>query len=555
MPFDGRQKITQSGILRISIVIAIVIFLQIIYIVFEGKYAGLGFPIDDPWIHMQFAKNVAEGYGFSYNAKEPVAGSTAPLWTILLVPIHWITKNITLRILMVKILGVLLFIITLIFIYFLSFRITSNNNAAFFSALAAGTTTHLNWGAVSGLEIPLYVLLTIVVIYLNYEMCLQRKTKLMYLIPVLIGLAVYARPECALLLIFYFLDNIPRWITKRRLSFLIIATCLFVATLLPYFIFNYSLSGSIFPNTFRAKAQQNSIFVALSTMNLLHLKWLFLKMAPAYFGQSIAHLFKANPLFVYGLFMGAFIIIYRKFKSPNDQSLSLMPVLVAFFYAPLIGLISPFISADFHGGRYIANQVAIGALIAVWGFYWLFQTIKRLSKTAIKIIIFVIVAIALYNTIFAQVFMIKFSASNVKSINEIQVKTGKWIKENIPPDAIVAVNDIGAIKYFSDRRIIDLCGLVEPKIIAYFKKYGDNKLGAYVYVMENKPDYLAIFPRWYPQLTDTNRFQVLYKIIYNKNTASEWVFIPEVETYMGIVLKSLTVKPIPSEKWILKTKF
>src|SRR5436305_11032098 len=45
---------------------------------------GLGFPVDDSWIHLQFARNLAAGAGLSYNPGELVTGSTAPLWTAVL---------------------------------------------------------------------------------------------------------------------------------------------------------------------------------------------------------------------------------------------------------------------------------------------------------------------------------------------------------------------------------------------------------------------------------------------------------------------------------------
>ena len=51
----------------------------------ERQVAGVsGFPLDDSWIHLHFARNLAEGAGFAYNPGRPVAGSTAPLWTLLL---------------------------------------------------------------------------------------------------------------------------------------------------------------------------------------------------------------------------------------------------------------------------------------------------------------------------------------------------------------------------------------------------------------------------------------------------------------------------------------
>src|SRR4026207_1010669 len=40
------------------------------------------FPLDDSWIHLQFARNLAEGRGFAYNPGVPVSGSTAPLSTV-----------------------------------------------------------------------------------------------------------------------------------------------------------------------------------------------------------------------------------------------------------------------------------------------------------------------------------------------------------------------------------------------------------------------------------------------------------------------------------------
>ena len=45
-----------------------------------GSIGAGAFPLDDSWIHMQFARNLAEGRGFAYNPGVPVSGSTAPPW-------------------------------------------------------------------------------------------------------------------------------------------------------------------------------------------------------------------------------------------------------------------------------------------------------------------------------------------------------------------------------------------------------------------------------------------------------------------------------------------
>lgn len=66
-----------------ALVAALALFLQRERLIVGSLDLG-GFPLDDAWIHFQFARNLASGHGFAYNPDVPVAGSTAPLWTLLL---------------------------------------------------------------------------------------------------------------------------------------------------------------------------------------------------------------------------------------------------------------------------------------------------------------------------------------------------------------------------------------------------------------------------------------------------------------------------------------
>ena len=54
----------------------------------------LGVPLDDAWIHYQFARTLAQGDGFSYNPGEPTPGSTAPLWTLMLAGVGLFTTDL-----------------------------------------------------------------------------------------------------------------------------------------------------------------------------------------------------------------------------------------------------------------------------------------------------------------------------------------------------------------------------------------------------------------------------------------------------------------------------
>jgi len=74
-----------------------------------------------------------------------------------------------------------------------------------------------------------------------------------------------------------------------------------------------------------------------------------------------------------------------------------------------------------------------------------------------------------------------------------------------PADTLVALNDVGALSYFGERRVIDLMGLATPEILPY-RRLGEA--GVLRYLSRRCPEYLVIFPAWFPELTArTDLFQ------------------------------------------------
>jgi hypothetical protein len=85
----------------------------------------------------------------------------------------------------------------------------------------------------------------------------------------------------------------------------------------------------------------------------------------------------------------------------------------------------------------------------------------------------------------------------VQNVNAMQVEIGRWISANAPARARLAVNDVGAIAYVSRRPVLDLMGLVTPEVIPY-RRHGEE--GVIRYVMDRCPDYVIVFPTWFPRL-------------------------------------------------------
>jgi hypothetical protein len=89
-------------------------------------------------------------------------------------------------------------------------------------------------------------------------------------------------------------------------------------------------------------------------------------------------------------------------------------------------------------------------------------------------------------------------AWGVQNINAMQVHLGRWLDAHTPRDSVLAVNDIGAIAFVSRRPILDLMGLVTPEILPYRR---DGETGVIRFVEERCPEYVVVFPSWFPRLT------------------------------------------------------
>src|SRR5579859_3610204 len=56
----------------------------IIYVVYTALNGGIGFPLDDSWIHQVYARNLAQTGQWAFVSGVPSAASTSPLYTVVL---------------------------------------------------------------------------------------------------------------------------------------------------------------------------------------------------------------------------------------------------------------------------------------------------------------------------------------------------------------------------------------------------------------------------------------------------------------------------------------
>jgi hypothetical protein len=106
----------------------------------------------------------------------------------------------------------------------------------------------------------------------------------------------------------------------------------------------------------------------------------------------------------------------------------------------------------------------------------------------------------------------------VQNIEAMQVHLGRWVARHTSPAARLALNDVGAIAYFSRREVVDVMGLVTPAIIPFRR---DGETGVLRYLEQACPDYLIVFPAWFPSIsTMTDRFEPVYRVRLSHNTVA-----------------------------------
>jgi hypothetical protein len=158
--------------------------------------------------------------------------------------------------------------------------------------------------------------------------------------------------------------------------------------------------------------------------------------------------------------------------------------------------------------RYTAQLVVLAPPLVAVGLSHLFRRSSLVSL--------VMVALLAVVTAWRTVGRASEYAASVKNIQEIHVATGRWIDGHLPADAVVAVNDVGAIAYFGKRRILDLEGLVSPEVLPY-RRFVDRGIRA---ATDMRPDYVAIFPAWYPEIPASPGFAEIHRITITDNVVS-----------------------------------
>ena len=421
-----------------------------------------GFPLDDAWIHLHFARNLAEGAGFSYNPGVPVAGSTAPAWTVLLAA-GALVGGASLA--TAKVLGVAVTLAAALVVRRACLAWGAPADVALAAAVALLWMGPVAWGALSGMEVGLAALLVAAAL-----LALARDGTAWTAVAG--ALAALARPEALLLLPLLLL---ARPLTWRRVAVFAVVS---VAILAPAVAFSWATVGTPFPATAAAKVEGGLLGWLGGVREPAALTWW--GRPRAFVTEWAVWLMQTHWLLPWAALAALVVAWWRR-------SRALAVVGSALIAHPLgMALLAPYRGPAFQEGRYSIHLLPVAMVLCAVA---LGAPALRRRRVALAVFL----ALALVPLAPAA----ERYAWGVQNINAMQVHLGRWVSDNTPRRATLAVNDIGAIAYFSRREVIDLMGLVTPEILP-FRREGET--GVMEFVAARCPDFLIIFPTWFPRL-------------------------------------------------------
>jgi len=430
------------------------------YVVGAASLGEAGFPLDDAWIHQTYARNLAQTGQWAFVPGQPSAGSTSPLYTLLLsigyllnVPyLAWTTF----------LGGAALAAGGVIAARLAEYLAPEIRGVGLWAGLATVGAWHLVWAAASGMETMLFAALTLVLVALAWReiaplsagdegdripsAAVARRGIVLGLVG---AAATLTRPEGAGLV---GLIGLAMWLanpSRSRRALLIWSAGVaagWIVGIAPYALLNYHMSGGFLPNTAAAKQAENTPLLEVAyparVINLL---------VPLIAGGQLA--------LVPGV-IAAGVVAIRRWRQDRAAALLLVPLAWA---AALIGLYAARLPAPYQHGRYVIPALPPLILFSVVGTALIWQWGKGSVGRRIASRTLAITGVALFVAFWGIGW--QQYGRDVQIIQSEMVVTARWLRDNIDPDQLLAVHDIGAVGYFAPRPILDLAGLVSPEVI------------------------------------------------------------------------------------------
>lgn len=449
------------GKLMIGLII-LGILLRVVILIWSG-----GTMVDDAYISLRYAKNLIEGKGLVYNEGHHVLGISAPLYAIWLALILLLSQRIDPGY-AVGMAHIAVFAITAYYLFRLTLK--ESGRVAMFVILLFAIYLPFVDNSTIGMETPLFVMGMAISLVL-FE---QGRISLLSLLLVIM---VLIRPEGVLWIL-----SISAALLIRRQRIRPLALLPGVAAALVWVVFSLLYYGSVIPNSVLAKSGWvvpydqsalswiGSAFASLSLVDIPHRLYHHSMIRIALVLVALIPL----PLFLLG---------WRKLLREKSVLVSLPILYVSYLAFYLLG--RGRLEFSWYGipsGLAYVTTVVIGIPVAMDRLH-----LRSINDTRYRILI---VSCALILSAGSITLWKTTRLPYYRGMRESFEKAGEYVDQHADPNARVMIYEIGMIGYRSNRFVYDMCGLVSPEVLKYYKE-SNYEFTVSGFLREFEPDMLV----------------------------------------------------------------
>lgn len=439
---------------------------------------AIGFPLDDAWIHMVYAKNLRLHGFFAFNEGIPATGETSPLWAMCLALLQamfskhpWTTQVIA-----IDIFNAIIYFICVILMWRMGFEYTQNDLAGKVAGLLLLCCSPFLAATFSGMEVVLASCLLLLTVYFF----LKRSWMLSGLI---LALACVTRPEAAIAgVIFMVISNIA----DRKSSLSIVLRLLIFPMLFggAWFLYNDVITHHLLPATFYFK--QRMVWQELPTRLLFIFR----------------HVILSIPPFIGGI--GLFSMLGYFLNKKISRGGWIVFALGWGYVLTNVFIVQPDISS-FYYTRYLFPAIPLLILSSVIGM----NALGHLFLERSSIGLYGLLIFGLLGGIGTMYQTSRGLHTEIAMIQHNQIAMGIWIAMHVPPGLWVAASDVGAIQYFSKHPVVDVVGLNTPDMIWDPKRFTETHPVAVL---------ALLIPFWYQVSPETSSYTQVIKRFLQPST-------------------------------------
>jgi len=442
---------------------------------------------DDSFYSFAIARNIAAGFGSTFDRVEPTNGYQ-PLYVFMLVPIYWISgRHSDAPIYVALVASAIVNVLTGWILYRLVRRYASQA-AALFGLVLWSFGAAIVRQAVNGLETALAMFLLAAA--LEYYLVVYRKRALpgrreVCTLGLLLGLAIFARIDAGLFVIALAADVV--WRSRRRAVWrrFAAASAVAIAVVAPWSIASRITVGAFLPESgaatrFLSTAYAPHDYPPLQRADfadgppgsflLSNLGRSFLQLGTSpvmqMFMRASERMLQASPLApdaaVTGiggmLLLGLAALLYAAHRQRLTPGRERGGLGFLYLYAVLLVAAYSFVVfGQIFYSRYYYPLFFLSIMVGAFAYDLLIGLVSSpRARHALAAGIAIVYAVGL-----PYMAWHRLQNGNYRFLNVVD-----WIAAHTPPEATIGVFNSGAIGYFSDRRVVNLDGKVNPAAFA-----------------------------------------------------------------------------------------